>query len=577
MRTHSTPLPSFAVRRARPRGRVQRRRQHHRLRRHRPPRRRSTVHRRRRLHRRHHRATTTTVALDTLPDCPTDALARPTGTVEIAFWHGMSGPLGEEITRLTDAYNASQDKVKVKLVQGSYEETADNYFRRQPDDRPDIVQLPEYQVQAMIDTASTVPVGKCIEASGFDTSAFLPTALAAYATSGVQWAMPFNISNPVLFYNKRVVRRGRSRSRHAAGVARRAARRSASRSSTRAPRSTASPSSRASTRAAAGTSSSGSQGAGVLRRRRQRSHQPRHQGAVQQPDRRRPAHVPARHAQRRPRRRRRRQQPERLRQPAEVGRPAGARGDDHQHVGVARPGAAGARHRPVPATSTPTTWVSARCPAPTASPARSSAALRCGWSTPVTTCAPRRRGTSSRTSSAPQQQSEWAAATGLRARTAPMRSSSSRTRPRWPPTRGSRWPTSSCSTRPTCPRRPVRWSARSARCAPCSPTRVAAIFDGADVKTTLDRRRQPGQQPDHRLQRPQLTPRPATPVTTASGRASVPHRLPGAIRLGTRDESRPGQRGKHGGRPRSEHVADVARPPRQESLVNCRQVKWTMT
>ena len=26
----------------------------------------------------------------------------------------------------------------------------------------------------------------------------------AYATAGVQWALPFNISNPVLFYNKRV-------------------------------------------------------------------------------------------------------------------------------------------------------------------------------------------------------------------------------------------------------------------------------------------------------------------------------------------------------------------------------------
>ena len=148
-------------------------------------------------------APTTTVALDTLPDCPTDALAAADGPVEIAFWHGMSSALGDEVTRLTDAYNASQDKVKVSLVQGSYEETADNYFQASADNRPDIVQLPEYQVQAMIDTASTVPVGKCIEASGLDTAPFLPAAMDAYATAGVQWAMPFNISNPVLFYNKR--------------------------------------------------------------------------------------------------------------------------------------------------------------------------------------------------------------------------------------------------------------------------------------------------------------------------------------------------------------------------------------
>ena len=149
-------------------------------------------------------ATTTTVAPDLLPDCPTGALASATGTTEITFWHGMSAALGEEIVKLTDAYNASQDKVKVNLVQGSYEETADNYYLAGQDARPDLVQLPEYQVQAMVDTHSTVPVGKCVEASGFDTSAFLPTALGAYTTQGVQWSMPFNISNPVLFYNKKV-------------------------------------------------------------------------------------------------------------------------------------------------------------------------------------------------------------------------------------------------------------------------------------------------------------------------------------------------------------------------------------
>ena len=148
-------------------------------------------------------ATTIAVAPNLLPDCPTGALASATGTTEITFWHGMSAALGEEIVKLTDAYNASQDKVKVNLVQGSYEETADNYYLASQGDRPDLVQLPEYQVQAMVDTASTVPVGKCIAASGYDTSAFLPSALTAYATQGVQWSVPFNISNPVLFYNKK--------------------------------------------------------------------------------------------------------------------------------------------------------------------------------------------------------------------------------------------------------------------------------------------------------------------------------------------------------------------------------------
>jgi sn-glycerol 3-phosphate transport system substrate-binding protein len=65
-----------------------------------------------------------------------------------------------------------------------------------------MVQLPEYTVQSVIDTKSTVSIDKCITSSGFDTSKFLTSGLGAYASGGVQRAMPFNISNPVLFYNK---------------------------------------------------------------------------------------------------------------------------------------------------------------------------------------------------------------------------------------------------------------------------------------------------------------------------------------------------------------------------------------
>ena len=148
-------------------------------------------------------APTTTVAPDTLPDCPTDALETATGTVELEFWTGMEGPLSEALQAITDTYNASQSKVKVSLVSDSYEGTADKYLRASQDSRPDLVQMPEYMVQAMVDTESTVPVGKCIESAGFDTSAFLPTALGAYATQGVQWGMPFNVSNPVLYYSKK--------------------------------------------------------------------------------------------------------------------------------------------------------------------------------------------------------------------------------------------------------------------------------------------------------------------------------------------------------------------------------------
>ena len=146
--------------------------------------------------------TTTAALLDTLPRCPTNALASATGPVQLTFWHGMSGPLNTALQQLTDAYNASQSKVKVTLIQGTYEQTIDKYLQSGQSSRPDLVQMPEYMVQSMVDSKSVVPVEACMKSSGFDSSAFLPTGLAAYATQGVQWSMPFNISNPVLYYNK---------------------------------------------------------------------------------------------------------------------------------------------------------------------------------------------------------------------------------------------------------------------------------------------------------------------------------------------------------------------------------------
>ena len=148
--------------------------------------------------------TTTAALLDTLPDCPTSALASATGPVQLTFWHGMNGPLADELQKLTDAYNAAQSKVQVTLIQGSYEQTIDKYLQAGQANRPDLVQMPEYMVQTMVDTQSVVPAEACVKASGYDTSAFLPTGLGAYATQGVQWSIPFNISNPVLFYNKKM-------------------------------------------------------------------------------------------------------------------------------------------------------------------------------------------------------------------------------------------------------------------------------------------------------------------------------------------------------------------------------------
>ncbi len=147
--------------------------------------------------------TTTSTPLASLPACPVGAHADAAEPIELTFWFGLQTEVEGHLQALTDQYNAGQDKVRVTLQnQVGTKETIDKYVQSSQSDRPNLVLLPEYVVQQMADSRTVVPVGACIEASGYDTSEFLPGALDAYETEGVQWSMPFNVSTPVLFFNK---------------------------------------------------------------------------------------------------------------------------------------------------------------------------------------------------------------------------------------------------------------------------------------------------------------------------------------------------------------------------------------
>ncbi len=146
---------------------------------------------------------TTEAPLDAFPPCPTELLDGAAGPVEITYWHGMNANNEQALQALTDTYNASQGKVRVTLQnQGGYQEVFDKYYQSGSSARPDLVMFPEWGFQQAIDSGTFVPAGACIEASGFDTATLLPQALRAYAQGGVQWGLPFNVSNPLVYYNK---------------------------------------------------------------------------------------------------------------------------------------------------------------------------------------------------------------------------------------------------------------------------------------------------------------------------------------------------------------------------------------
>src|SRR5689334_3264449 len=50
-----------------------------------------------------------------LPGCPLDALDAATGPVEVVVWHTQTARPLDTLTALVEEYNASQDKVRVRL------------------------------------------------------------------------------------------------------------------------------------------------------------------------------------------------------------------------------------------------------------------------------------------------------------------------------------------------------------------------------------------------------------------------------------------------------------------------------
>lgn len=142
--------------------------------------------------------------------CPVGAVEKAgTKPVEITMWHSMTRVNQDTLQQLTDEFNASQSNVHVSLVnQTSYEDTLTKFKAALGGgDLPDLVQIQDVDQQLVIDSTAMLPAQACIDAEHFDQSTILPRIKSYYTVQGVQWAMPFSVSNPILYYNKAAFRR----------------------------------------------------------------------------------------------------------------------------------------------------------------------------------------------------------------------------------------------------------------------------------------------------------------------------------------------------------------------------------
>ncbi len=89
------------------------------------------------------------------------------------------------------------------VTQAGYDDTWQKYLAGLSSGQlPDAVQLEDQRTQAAIDTGSFLPVQSCMNAAKYSTSDYLPRPLAYWKVNGVQWALPFAVSAPILYYNQ---------------------------------------------------------------------------------------------------------------------------------------------------------------------------------------------------------------------------------------------------------------------------------------------------------------------------------------------------------------------------------------
>jgi sn-glycerol 3-phosphate transport system substrate-binding protein len=139
-----------------------------------------------------------------LPSCNLSVLSKHQGAVNITFWESASSANLTVLQGIASAFNSSQSKVHVTLVtQAGYDDTWTKYTAGLSNGQlPDVVQLEDQRTQAAIDTGSFLPVQSCMNAAKYKTSDFLPRPLAYWKVNRVQWAMPFAVSAPIVYYDQ---------------------------------------------------------------------------------------------------------------------------------------------------------------------------------------------------------------------------------------------------------------------------------------------------------------------------------------------------------------------------------------
>jgi sn-glycerol 3-phosphate transport system substrate-binding protein len=128
----------------------------------------------------------------------------PSGPTSVTFWHSMPIPAGGSLEAIAEKFNASQTDYVIELIfQGGYSDSLNKLITSSNSDNiPAVIQLSDASTQIMIDSGAITPIQSFIDEEGYDLSDFEPKALVYYTIGDVLYSMPFNMSGPILYYDR---------------------------------------------------------------------------------------------------------------------------------------------------------------------------------------------------------------------------------------------------------------------------------------------------------------------------------------------------------------------------------------
>lgn len=140
-----------------------------------------------------------------LPPCPLEALDSVSGPVEVVVWHTQTAEPGDTLSALAQQYNASQDRVKVRLEsQGaSYTELKRKFQAALPSgELPALILFDDTSTQEMVDSGVVLPGQSCFDAAGMSLEEFASVVTSYYTVGGTFWPVAANLGGVLLYYNR---------------------------------------------------------------------------------------------------------------------------------------------------------------------------------------------------------------------------------------------------------------------------------------------------------------------------------------------------------------------------------------